>query len=107
MYLVGKGHEHLGPGTSMVQRINWTVADQQRFDAARKGMGCSSCNGCAKGMGLFDSGIDFSGWGPVEWIIVAGGGYMLLSTVFTTQRAATRVRKGVRKMRRRRAAAAA
>jgi hypothetical protein len=105
MYLVGQGHEHLGPGTSMVQRINWTGANE----AQMRGLGCG-CKGlagcpCSGGLGLFDS-LDFSTWGWPEWAILALGGYMVLSTVFTTQRATTRVRKSLRRYVRRRAVAA-
>lgn len=110
MYLVGKGHEHMGPGTSMVQRIDWSRANEtQLMDSVRgrglgsvpefaadcrqmgryKGMGCACSRGC--GLGLFDSGMDLSTWGWPEWGIVALGGYMLFSTVFTTGRAARRI----------------
>lgn len=50
------------------------------------GLGCANCNGscgCHKGLlglGIFDTGLDFSGWGITEWAIVALGGYMLFST---------------------------
>lgn len=100
MYLVGKGHEHLGPGTSLVQRINWTTGDEMRVVAGRRGMGCASCSGtCGQkcGMGLFDSGFDVSGWGWPEMLIAAFGGYMVLSTIFTTKRAVSRVRTSARK----------
>lgn len=135
MYLIGKGHEHLGPGTSMVQRIDWT-RDQERqarnamigrgpglgcvglgcaglgsvpeFAAdfrqmtRYRGMGCGCGKGC--GMGLFNS-LDFSTWGWPEWAILGLGGYMALSTAFTTQRAAYRVRKSLKRYARRRAEA--
>jgi len=61
--------------------------------------------GCA-GLGLFDTGLDFSGWGAVEWALVAIGGYVALSTVFTTQRGAERVRKSFKRYARRKAVAA-
>jgi hypothetical protein len=95
MYLIGKGHEHLGPGTSLVQHYELTQAEANRMAAASRGMGCG-CAGlkgcpCGGGLGLFDSGLDPSGWGLPEFGIVALGAYMLASTFFTTKRAARRI----------------
>jgi len=59
------------------------------------GCGCTKPGSC--GMGLFDAGLDFSQWGAVEWTLLAVGGYMLLSTVSTTQRGAERVRKSFKR----------
>lgn len=111
MYLVGKGSNVMGPGTSMVQRIDWSRAnetqlmnglrgrgpglgsvpefvDDRRQMSRFKGMGC----GCKKcGLGLFDTGLDVSGWSWPEYALVALGGYMVMSTVFTTGRAARRI----------------
>ncbi len=135
MYRVSQGHEHLGPGTSMVQRINWTGAQEQEMrgfsgfqfpgaefasdcmavsgtcaEGMMRGLGCGCKGKCGKGCGLgfFDGGMDVSTWGPLEWGAVALGGYMVLSTVFTTGRAVRRVRAlpddvraGVRRGRRR------
>ncbi|HXU76434.1 MAG TPA: hypothetical protein VN794_07690 [Methylomirabilota bacterium] len=56
-------------------------------------------------MGLFDSGLDFSGWGAAEWAVAAVGGYALLSTVFTTHRAARRLKAIPGERRKRKAAA--
>ena len=70
MYIKGQGHTHYGPGTSMVQFT--------------RGMGCCGMGcacGCNKGMGLFDSGTDFTQWGAAEWAIVAIGGYVAFSLV--------------------------
>lgn len=110
MYLVGQGHEHMGPGTSMVQRIDWTQAQESQLMNAARGLGGCGCAGlgcpCAKGLGLFESGFDLAGWSWPEYAIVALAGYMVLSTVFTTQRATTRVRKSFRRYARRRAVAA-
>jgi hypothetical protein len=108
LYLPGQGHTHMGPGTSFVQRIDWTQAQNGQMLDAMRGLGCGSCAGTCqncrtRGLGLFESGMDFSGWGPLEWGLVALGGYMVVSTVFTTQRASTRVRKSFKKFSRRRA----
>ena len=93
MYVQGRGHEHLGPGTAMVQ-----FAERGAFPGlggcrCPNGMGCGPGCGCAscQGMGLFESGLDPSGWTWMEWAIVIGGGYMVLSTIFTTKRAASRI----------------
>lgn len=128
MYLIGQGHEHAGPGTSMVQRIDWTqdqetqlrnamqgrgpglgsvpefVADLRQMTRHR-GMGCG-CKGlagcpCSAGLGLFETGIDLSGWSWPEWGIVAVGAYAVMSTVFTTQRGARRVRRSLKRYTRR------
>jgi len=85
-YLLMPAHQP-GPGTELVQHIDWAP-----------GMGCA-CE--SKGMGLFDSGFDISGWGWLEWGLAGLGGYMVLSTVFTTQRAVGRVREGVKRTRKR------
>lgn len=77
MYITGIGHEHQGPGTSLVQ---FTPPEHDV-----RGMGCSCGN---RGMGLFESGIDFSSWGWQEWFAVAIGGYVITSMFFTTKRAA-------------------
>jgi len=90
-YLQGQGHMHYGPGTSMVQFVKPVF-----------GMGCACGSlkcGCGEnlGLGLFDSGMDFTGWGWQEWLVVGLGGYVLVSMFFTTKRAARQVREGVRK----------
>lgn len=64
------------------------------------GCGCGgTCGGCGggghhpHGMGLFDSGLDLTGWGIPEWLTAAGGLYLLFSLFGDTKRAATGVRK--------------
>jgi hypothetical protein len=113
LYLPGQGHTHTGPGTSLVQMIDWTQAQEAQVNAALRGLGLAPCGmGCAcggkcgmdQGLGLFESGFDFSQWGATEWAVVAVSGYVILSTVFTTQRGAARVRKSFKKYARRRAA---
>lgn len=47
------------------------------------GLGCD-CRGC-RGLGLFDSGLNLSGWGWPEWLAVVLGVYVVVS-VFTTSR---------------------
>jgi hypothetical protein len=119
-YMIGRGHQHTGPGTSMVQFVP-PVAKFRGMGACgscetrmslgaccadcAKGSNCSgSCRGGLMGMGLFEAGMDFSQWGAVEWVIVALGGYVALSTVFTTQRASRRVKRSFKRYARRRAA---
>jgi ribose/xylose/arabinose/galactoside ABC-type transport system permease subunit len=65
-------------------------------------LGCMCGGKC--GLGLFDSGLDFTGWGIPEIVIVALGGYMLLSTVFTTSRAVKKVKAIPGERRKRKAA---
>jgi len=129
MYVIGKGHDHEGPGTSLVQRINWTTGQEQEMQSAfahglsgaggvaefrsdcrmmsagcsERGLGCGCAGKCSKGCGLgfFDGGLDPSTFGPLEWGAVAVGGYVLFSTVFTTRRAARAVGERVRHGRRR------
>lgn len=91
MYMMAQSTGPQAPGTGLVQHAT--------------GLGCASCGGTCKGMGLFDSGMDFSQWGAVEWLIVAVGGYMVISTVFTTGRAVRKVRSLPGESRKRRAAA--
>jgi len=83
-YVAGQGHEHLGPGTSLTEFVapNYHV-----------GMGCA----CNRGMGLFESGIDFTSWTWKEWFAVGIGGYVITSMLFTGRRAARQVSEGVTK----------
>ena len=107
MYLVGQGHEHLGPGTSMTQRINWTQDQELQLKDAfgrnlPEGLGLYQSNlrprgkdcgmtGCG-GLGLFETGLDFTSWSWPEYALVGLGLYVVASTVFTTGRAVRRVR---------------
>lgn len=81
------------------------------------GLGCASCWGlgclpaCAKGMpvgtrcscgtglGLFDSGMDYTQWGIGEYAAILGGAYLLFSVFFTTKQgvAAARALPGKRR----------
>lgn len=107
MYLMGKGHEHEGPGTSMVQRIHWGEAQETQLsdtfqpDVTGRGLGSCGCKGCAKGLGLFETGFDVSGWTWAEWGIVLLGAYAAYSMLFTTRTAASAVSSGVRRTRKR------
>lgn len=60
---------------------------------------------CGSGFGLFETGIDFSGWSWPEYLIAGVGVYAVLSMVFTTKRAAGRIAAIPGERRRRRAAA--
>lgn len=75
-----------------------------------KGVGCPGKEGCTcgcsgpAGMGLFDSGTDFSGWGWPEWgiVIVAGlAGISLLQNIFQAGKSVGRGYKEVQARRRR------
>lgn len=87
MYLVGKGADVMGPGTSTVQRIDWTPPQERQM----QGMGCAACK---QGMGIFES-FDPSSWTWKEWAAFGIGGYILTSVFFTGRRAARQVREGV------------
>ena len=65
------------------------------------GMGCAGlCCGGSCGLGLFDSGFDFSTWGVGEWAVAAGGLYLLFSVFSTTQRGTQAVGRAIRRRRR-------
>lgn len=77
---------------------------------SKKGMGCScGCGGgpgCSEnegmgalGLGLFDSGLDISGWGIGEWSTVAVAGFLAVKLFTGTKRAT----KGYKRYKRRRA----
>jgi hypothetical protein len=55
------------------------------------GMGCAQT-----GLGIFDSGMDLSGWGIPEWLIVAVGLYGAISLFSDTKRTVGTVRKSRR-----------
>jgi hypothetical protein len=57
------------------------VLPPARGVAGLGGCGCGCGGDCQKGLGLFDSGFDFSQWGVAEWGIVAVGGYLAISLV--------------------------
>src|ERR1700675_9919 len=110
MYLVGKGHDHDGPGTSMVQRINWTKDQERQLTWAMQGRGyrlgsdgrvpecrndCSSMSGSCRqgygmsgceckscGMGLFES-LNPQDWSLPVWTLAIGGASHILRTVFS------------------------
>lgn len=49
------------------------------------------------GMGLFDTGLDTSGWGFAEWaIVLAAGGYIVYSVFSTGKRHVSGVRSCIR-----------
>jgi len=98
-YFQGQGHMHYGPGTSMVQFTKPVFG----MGGCRCGDGNIRC-GCQAGLGLFDSGTDFTGWGWQEWFVIGIGGYVLFSTIFTTGRAVRKVKALPGERRKRRAA---
>jgi len=48
------------------------------------GSGLFNGSGVA-GSGLFEGGFDLSTWGPAEWAVIALGGYVVFSTIWTTR----------------------
>lgn len=101
MYVFADSSMH-GPGTALVQRIDWSASQERTLE----GLGCGSCGGsCGRcgllGLGIFDSGFDWTQWGWGEWLTVGFGAYVVLSIAGDTRRTVS----GVRKFRRRRRAA--
>lgn len=66
-------------------------------DTTCTGLGCvgkTDCGcGCSSGLGLFDSGLDVSQWGAMEWGALALGVYVLFSVFSTTQRTVGKARR--------------
>lgn len=52
------------------------------------------------GLGMFESGLDFSQWGAVEWTLVGLGVYVVGSLISDVGRGAGRVKRAVRPRRR-------
>lgn len=97
-YITTTGPQLIGPGTGIIPRISWTTGQE-----ASMGLGCSGCScggSCSEGLGLFDSGMDLSGWGWPEYAIAAFGVYALFGAWTTTKRAARSVGPGIRNVRR-------
>ncbi len=100
-------------GTALVQRVRGLGLYLRSADASPnygtalvqrvRGLGCAGCcskcssgSGCDRaGLGMFDS-LDFSTWGPLEWIVVGLGGFAAYSMLSTTSRGVRQVRKSVR-----------
>lgn len=74
--------------------IGWPICGgPQQIQQTQRFVGLSGCAGgcgcggrCHRGLGLFDSGMDFTGWALGEWVVVALGAWVLFSTVTTTRR---------------------
>ena len=58
---------------------------------------CGGCGGHSHGMGLFDSGMDFTQWGLPEWAAVGFGFYVVSSIVGDMGRARKSVSRVVRR----------
>ena len=60
---------------------------------------CSGCAGGGKcsGLGLFESGFDFTAWTWQEWLVVGIGGYALTSMFFGTKRAVKQAPRAIRR----------
>ena len=76
-----------------------------QFKRPAFGMGacCDSCahgGKCSGGMGLFETGLDLTGWGWPEFAIAAFAVYASWSALVTTKRGVRAVGEGVRKTRR-------
>lgn len=70
------------------------------FDQIPVPAGCSGmAGGCNRGLGIFDSGMDWSQWGIVEWSIVAGGAYFAISLFSDASYAASSASRAIRRRR--------
>lgn len=47
--------------------------------------------------GYFSSGLDFTQWGLGEWLTIVLGGYMVFSTLWTTNSAVRYAKEGVKR----------
>jgi hypothetical protein len=71
------------------------------------GLGCAGsgcqCGGKCQGMGLFDSGTDFSGWGISEWLVIGIGVFSVFTVASRGARSAAELttKKGRRRRSRR------
>lgn len=88
MYVTTQGNQPPA-GTNLVER----------YTNGMSGCGCG-CDSCA-GIGMFDSGLDVSGWGWPEWLTAGLGVYTLFSLFSTTSRGVSAAREGVQRARRR------
>jgi hypothetical protein len=67
------------------------------------GLGCVQCGGtCGQGLGLFDSGLDLTGWGWQEMAVAALAVWGVLAVLGSSRRAYSGVSKAVRKRKSRR-----
>jgi hypothetical protein len=57
---------------------------------------CGGCGGHSHGMGLFDTGLDLTGWGVAEYSVVGIGLYTLFKIIGDTRRVTSSVRKSSR-----------
>lgn len=94
--------------TGMGTYINWPICGVPGMQPAQTlkyriqglgGCGCGCGGSCQRGLGYFDTGWDISGWSYLEWGTVLVIGYMLFSTVTTTQRGYRQARRKLKRMR--------
>lgn len=94
MYLVTKNPSP-NFGTALVQRTMMKPRRGMSCACGNGGLGCACLSG-VNGLGLFDTGLDLSGWGPMEWAVIGLGAFALYSMVSTTGRGVRGARKAVR-----------
>jgi hypothetical protein len=95
MYIFGKNDNLAGPSTALTLFAP-SLPERSDVLSGDGGLGCATCSQ-PSGLGLFESGMDFTAWGWQEWFVIGIGGYVLTSMFFTTKRAAGQVRAGVSK----------
>ena len=84
------------PPNTFPQPLGWGLP---QF-GERCGAGLSGVSG----LGLFDSGMDWTQWGFAEWVTVAFGAYVAISLFSDIGRGVRGTRKAVQRVRRRSAA---
>ncbi len=87
--------------------INWPICGQSNPTVPNPGLsgyrgmgcGCGCGGGCGqRGLGLFDTGMDITGWGWGEWLTIALGVYVVFSVFSTSQREYGKAKRTVRRI---------
>lgn len=77
-----------------------SIPQSQVLSFVPEGFARGSCFGCqGPGLGMFESGMDWTQWGVAEWITVAAGAYFAFSLISDVGRGASKVRRTVRSSR--------
>jgi hypothetical protein len=64
------------------------------------GCGCNGHGSCGGGLGLFESGFDWTQWSVGEWTVAAVGSYLAVSLFSDMARAGHKVRRSLRRRQR-------
>jgi len=99
------GSSRFNPTPTMPRTGGWSGSRiaTNGVPSGLSGCGCGCGGSCQHGLGLFESGLDFSGWGIPEWGIMAVGGYLVISLVGDLLSAGRGVKKYGQRVAKRRA----